>query len=525
MVPLLALLEMRRNRKREWRSHIPFWILAAVYLAVISANGFLTGSLANLVRPLDVQMLTQVKAVVYYLVLHIMPAGLSVVHDFSASESVADGAVVCSLLFLGTLAASLVWAAAKWRSTAMVGVGAAWFLIGLSLTFVMPLFVLVSEHRSYISSAGFLIASLGALGHHQLIARQGLALRGTGSALLVFLALLTWQRNNIWLDGLSLWKDAVAKAPHMSRGHQNLGVTLEELGQVEAAKRSYERALALQPDMADALKNLGRLYLSQGNLEMAEDFLNRSLAIDDHYVQTHVNLGSVYLKTGRWRQAAKRLESALELEPENSVALTNLASLYLEQGLREDDEAAARAYLTRAAIGFKSLLAKDARNVEARINLAGVYAAQGRPDSASALYQQAIEIQPKNRDAYANFARHLAASGDHAAAIPLYLAALANGGDAQVSYEVGNSYAAMRNFPSAAAAYRQACPGRADPTCFYNLAEVLLELGRESRSEGDPDRARQRWEEARASYLQVERLAPDFRMIAQRLRRLNAMLE
>ena len=154
-----------------------------------------------------------------------------------------------------------------------------------------------------------------------------------------------------------------------------------------------------------------------------------------------------------------------------------------------------------------------------------MYAAQGQPDSASALYQQAIEIQPKNRDAYANFARHLAASGDHAAAIPLYLAALANGGDAQVSYEVGNSYAAMRNFPSAAAAYRQACPGRADPTCFYNLAEVLLELGRESRSEGDPDRARQRWEEARASYLQVERLAPDFRMIAQRLRRLNAMLE
>jgi tetratricopeptide (TPR) repeat protein len=192
----------------------------------------------------------------------------------------------------------------------MVGVGAAWFLIGLSLTFVMPLFVLVSEHRSYISSAGFLIASLGALGHHQLIARQGLALRGTGSALLVFLALLTWQRNNIWLDGLSLWQDAVAKAPHMSRGHQNLGVTLEELGQVEAAKRSYERALALQPDMADALKNLGRLYLSQRNLEMAEDFLNRSLAIDDHYVQTHVNLGSVYLKTGRWRQAAKRLESS-----------------------------------------------------------------------------------------------------------------------------------------------------------------------------------------------------------------------
>ena len=73
----------------------------------------------------------------------------------------------------------------------------------------------------------------------------------------------------------------------------------DPLGQVQAAKRSYERALSVQPDMAEALKNLGRIYLDQGSYEKAEELLSRSLEIDAHYVQTHVNLGFVYLRTGR----------------------------------------------------------------------------------------------------------------------------------------------------------------------------------------------------------------------------------
>ena len=81
---------------------------------------------------------------------------------------------------------------------------------------------------------------------------------------------------------------------------------------------------------------------------------------------------------------------------------------------------------------------------------------------------------------------------------------MAHGGDARVSYELGNSYAAIRDFTSAAEAYRKACSGTADPACFYNhLAEVLLALAQESWVEGKPHETHRRWEQARANYLQV----------------------
>ena len=53
-------------------------------------------------------------------------------------------------------------------------------------------------------------------------------------------------------------------------------------------------------------------------------------------------------------------------------------------------------------------VAKAPQMALGHINLAGVNAALGRPDYTTALYQQAIEIQPENPDANFNFAKHVA---------------------------------------------------------------------------------------------------------------------
>jgi Flp pilus assembly protein TadD len=46
--------------------------------------------------------------------------------------------------------------------------------------------------------------------------------------------------------------------------HNNLGITLRELGKLEEAEASYTQAIALKPDFAAAHANLGDVLLKKG---------------------------------------------------------------------------------------------------------------------------------------------------------------------------------------------------------------------------------------------------------------------
>ena len=50
---------------------------------------------------------------------------------------------------------------------------------------------------------------------------------------------------------LSTFEKALAIKPNYAEVHNNLGVTFQELTQLDAAVKSYEKALAIKPDYAD----------------------------------------------------------------------------------------------------------------------------------------------------------------------------------------------------------------------------------------------------------------------------------
>lgn len=57
--------------------------------------------------------------------------------------------------------------------------------------------------------------------------------------------------------------------PHDPRGHYNLGVCLDALGEGSSALGSFETAFRLQPDMADAGANAAGLCVRRGEAERA----------------------------------------------------------------------------------------------------------------------------------------------------------------------------------------------------------------------------------------------------------------
>ena len=208
-----------------------------------------------------------------------MPVGLSIEHGFTTSQGLGEAAVLSSL----ALVLSLTYLALSglqrdsWGSQAVL-----WFGASLGLTFLVPLNVLVNEHRLYLAVGGGLLGILGYLGESR---KRYLGV--WGGILLVLMGVLTWQRNALWQDDLTLWQDAVGKAPDMFRAQSNLGLAHYERGELEGARLAFGRALELNP----------------------------------HYGKTWSNLGLVYEEAAEWRAAESAYDGLLQMLPEDGPGL------------------------------------------------------------------------------------------------------------------------------------------------------------------------------------------------------------
>ena len=136
----------------------------------------------------------------------------------------------------------------------------------------------------------------------------------------------------------------------------NLGLVLQDLGDLEGAKKNYERALAIHetvygsdhPDVAIGVNNLGYVLKALVDMEGAKKMYERALAIDeDVYGPEHPNvavgannLGRVLQALGDLNGAKKMYERALAIDeatygpdhPTVAIRVNNLGGVLQELG-------------------------------------------------------------------------------------------------------------------------------------------------------------------------------------------------
>lgn len=337
------------GRREAWRWHLPFWGLGLAYVGLLWGFGLVGGGGgAPGPRDLGAQFWTQAKAGVYYLKLVAVPVGLNVEHAFSESPGPVAAVVVGALLLL----ASLAWLGWRGRRRPSV-LWLALAVLALAPAVVVPLNVLVNEHRLYLPLA--LLAVACGCEWETLRLRRGL-----GVALLLCGAGLVVQRNQEWRDELSLWSAAARRSPDMPRVHAHLGEALRRQGDLAGAQREYETTLRLDPQHRAARTNLGNLHY-----ERAQALRDSAAAAREYGL------------------AAAAYEQVLRLDPDYREALNNLGSIYLLQG--RDAE---------AGQVYRRVVALSPNFPEAHYNLGLALLRQGQYPEAVAAYQQALRLHP-----------------------------------------------------------------------------------------------------------------------------------
>ncbi|MGH9760978.1 MAG: tetratricopeptide repeat protein, partial [Blastocatellia bacterium] len=105
--------------------------------------------------------------------------------------------------------------------------------------------------------------------------------------------------------------------PADSSAHYNLGLIYQQHGQVEEARKSFERAIEIAPDETDAHYQLGRLAREGGRLVDAIRHFDAAVSQNQEHSQNEVwrEIGRTYFQAGQYEDARVALERFLEKRP------------------------------------------------------------------------------------------------------------------------------------------------------------------------------------------------------------------
>ncbi|MFH1680546.1 MAG: tetratricopeptide repeat protein, partial [Candidatus Eisenbacteria bacterium] len=173
----------------------------------------------------------------------------------------------------------------------------------------------------------------------------------------------------------------------------NEGWAAQKTGDYERAFEEYAGVSRSSPWYGPALNNRATVELNRGETSAAIGHLIDALTIDSTYFEAWSNLGRAYYAEGRMAEAASAFERAARLWPYDPSFHANLGLARKGAG---EIEGAARA--------FRAALETDEAYGKARLHLAEILLASGRPGEALSHLERVVRDEPENAAA-----RHLLA--------------------------------------------------------------------------------------------------------------------
>lgn len=348
-------LAAARSRDRLWRLHVP--VIAVVVVAVVVRLAVFV----RLEHPGQIGIdwrfaLLELDVLRRYLTLLVSPGGQTILHELAPVTGWLDPRVLLGLGVLGVLGA-IAWRMR--RVDGLVTFGILWFMLALvpsAALVTMGMGEPMAEQRAYVASAGLFLAIGAAVARFEAWRRWNtrrgarILFRGIVAAVLVLLSMHTVLRNAVWGHPVTLWSEAIDRAPnswhaqllfgealHDAGRHDEaigafttalrtrpdepaiygkLGLCLIEVGQIGPAAAAFEKLRQLQPRSPDGSNGIAAIALISGQLEQARSLYEETLLFDPWNVPARVGLAKIEELQGNAAAALRRCQEIRDLAPE-----------------------------------------------------------------------------------------------------------------------------------------------------------------------------------------------------------------
>jgi Tfp pilus assembly protein PilF len=298
----------------------------------------------------------------YYPWKLVWPVELSPMYEMPPRIDPLEPRFVVATLMVVVITGALVALRRRWPAGLSAWTYSALMILPLSGV-VHAGFQLVQDRWSYLSGMGFVLVAGGGIawlvdararGHVSVMIVRSVALGAL--AMVAFLAAGAWDQSKVWHDSETLWRWGANMDPTCTVCWNNLGTALVGQKRYAEAEDAYRRIVSLRPMSAPIANNLATAIAGQGKPVEAEEMLRTALRLDPALTGAQLNLGMYEAETGRFDEALAHLREAYARDPKFPGAAKELG----------------RALVLAAAFELKS----------------------GRPAQATALYREALLVQP-----------------------------------------------------------------------------------------------------------------------------------
>jgi hypothetical protein len=309
-----GFLQRLRDILRNSIYIIPFFLVVIIPYFVVRAYliesriHFSSGSIF-------LYFLTGIKVLSKYIMLFFVPIRLSLDHVVIAATSLREADVLGSIAIVFLFAAiSIVFYRKNDYDFRLVFFYTCWFfVVNLPFLFVMlesPL----QENRGYLAAVSLAVFPGIALSRFSLRGYRNHTLKISFLLIILILcSVITFNRNRIWSNELSLWQDVAEKYPDSWRAYYSLGKECQDQGLEKSAIRNYNEAIKIRPEYFDARFALGKIFLKNGDFLQAREMLERAAQIKPYRIDAHMKLGEVYRMVGERDLAFREFFIVIEL--------------------------------------------------------------------------------------------------------------------------------------------------------------------------------------------------------------------
>ncbi|MFZ0281368.1 MAG: tetratricopeptide repeat protein [Bacteroidales bacterium] len=198
--------------------------------------------------------------------------------------------------------------------------------------------------------------------------------------------------------------------------YYKMGLAYQNLLEEDRSLESFSRAANLNPGSKVYIFMLAKGYYNKGKYDLAGPLLSKLCSIDSmNWLYAHYLTG-VYMQDNKFDDAIDIYKKFLSRDSANHVYLDRIAYASLKKG--------DFAYATEL---YEKSLSLDRKNISAIKNLAYLYTAALRPDTAVQLLSDGIETDPSDMDLYVRRAQLNYSQNYTKRALDDYLVILASG--------------------------------------------------------------------------------------------------
>jgi len=390
IIVLYELCFFKTKKNFNWQYAVPFLMMVFIIPLTMLLTETRPVRLQELSREPGISsihyLLTQFRVMVTYARLAFLPVHQNLDYDYPVFKSFFQLPVITSFLFLLMI---LCWAKHLFSKHRVLAFSIFWFFLTIvPESSVVPIKDVIFEHRLYLPLVGYSMFLV--CGAYYLW--RGKHFRTMIKVLLVIIAwyaILTYQRNKVWENEITLWNDTLRKSPHAARPYNGLGMAYETQGELPLALFNFNKAIEIDPNFTEAYNNRGNVYSKQGRFTQALSDFNKTIELDPNFGDAYNNRGNLYSQQGNFTQALSDFNKAIEINPGLAWGFYDRAICYVKQG-----------NVLQALADYNRVMAIDPNIAEAYNNRGILYAEAGRLTQALSDYNRAIQLNPNSAEAY-----------------------------------------------------------------------------------------------------------------------------